>query len=766
MSKKTSREIALERRKAMSDSGKKAAAYSSTTQDRVRSSQDIQNSGIQSSPNTQNITKPTIKHIPKTKVTRKSSSTTLSSKELVIERRKAMSTHGKSAINSSDRTRTDVKKEIPVNTVKSTINKNQEVQNSHNTEIKTSKPNVKRRIKQKRKPITNTSRDIVLARREAQSKHGKSATKQNTSAASLARRGDPDLSSREISQRVRELRSKTGATGSNKGNGKCRPCGPNKNGAKQNIADASWKVGKSETDSGQIVTGTQANRSLKTTGNEASTCRTVTGTQYMGADVIDQFCQDRPSYKQPLRSTVTSTTSGNKVTGNEVGRSERVTGDEPGTCKHLTGTEYVSANQSQKYCGDVPRNPSKVKHSTTIDGLKVSGSLPGRSTLVTGDESGSGHQLTGDQYLGSEPNPKGKAFEKVGRYNTLNGNNVTGTGVGRSDHMTGNEHGSCKNVTGDEYIGSQQYEKFCGSKPKPEARKVGLSLSSKSNLISGTMTGRSKIVTGDEPGSCKVLTGTPYAGLDQINENCNNETSEDMKSRATVNSGNNSNARLTGQQPGIGGVMTGAKKGACKNLTGTPYVGGDQFSQACDNPPHDTAYANQEKSAGNSWNEFSVKSPSRDNYSEKNTQGVTGNEYENGSKVTGPFDMAVDKVTGTEKFRFEPNKNITYKQKMEIEEADRAAKTPEKRVASRITGEGQSVGNVTGDDWDRGDKVTGTEGASSRKRNPSRAGFMSAMPPMEVKRNEETEKPDFLITGSSGNTREGQLVTFSGGARG
>jgi len=764
MSKKTSREIALERRKAMSDSGKKAAAYSSTTQDRVRSSQDIQISGTQSSSNNQNIIKSATKHIPKTKVNRKSSSTALSAKELVIERRKAMSTHGKSAIASSDRTRTDFKKEISVKEVKPTVVENQEIQNSNNTETKTLKPNVKRRINQKRKPIANTSRDIVLARREAQSKHGKSASKQNTSAASLARRGDPDLSSREISQRVRELRSKTGATGSNKGNGKCRPCGPNKNGAKQNIADASWKVGKSETDSGQIVTGTQANRSVKTTGNEASTCRTVTGTQYMGAEVIDQFCQDRPSYKQPLRSTVTATTSGNKVTGNEVGRSDRVTGDEPGTCKNLTGTEYVSSNQSQKYCGDVPKNPSKVKHSTTIDGLKVSGSLPGRSTLVTGDESGSGHQLTGDQYLGSEPNPKGKVFEKVGSYNTLNGNNVTGTGVGRSEHMTGNEHGSCKNVTGDEYIGSQQYEKFCGSKPKPEARKVGLSLSSKSNLISGTMTGRSKTVTGDEPGSCKVLTGTPYAGLDQINENCSTETSEDVKSRATVNSGNNSNARLTGQQPGIGGVMTGAKKGACKNLTGTPYVGGDQFSKACDNPPHDTAYANPEQSAGNSWNEFSVKSPSREKYSEKNTQGVTGNEYENGSKITGPFDMAIDKVTGTEKFRFEPNKNITYKQKMQIEEVDRAAKTPEKRVASRITGEGQSVGNVTGDDWDRGDKVTGTEGASSRKRNPSRAGNMSAMPPLEVKRNEETEKPDFLITGSSGNTRDGQLVTFSGGA--
>ena len=189
MSKKTSREIALERRKAMSDSGKKAAAYSSTTKDRVRSSQDIQISGTQSSPNNQNISKPAINHIPKTQANRKSSSTTLSSKELVIERRKAMSTHGKSAITSSDRTRTDVKKESSVNTAKSTISKNQDSQDSTSTESKSLNPIVKRRINQKRKPITNTSRDIVLARREAQSKHGKSATKQNTSAASLARRG-------------------------------------------------------------------------------------------------------------------------------------------------------------------------------------------------------------------------------------------------------------------------------------------------------------------------------------------------------------------------------------------------------------------------------------------------------------------------------------------------------------------------------------------------------------------------------------------------
>ena len=137
MSKKTSREIALERRKAMSDSGKKAAAYSSTTKDRVRSSQDIQISGTQSSTN-QNNSNSAIKHIPKTQVNSKFSSTTLSSKELVSERRKAMSTHGKSAITSSDRTRTDVKKGSPVNTPISTISKKQESQDSTTTESKLS----------------------------------------------------------------------------------------------------------------------------------------------------------------------------------------------------------------------------------------------------------------------------------------------------------------------------------------------------------------------------------------------------------------------------------------------------------------------------------------------------------------------------------------------------------------------------------------------------------------------------------------------------
>ncbi len=753
MTTKTSRQIALERRIAMSDGGKKSLIKSSSRQDRVRSASDARVSSDISVNKSSVVTKISKSSTKKYSTPLKSSS--LTSRELVLQRRKALSTHGKPAMNSSDRTRTEIASnkntEISINPV--------EVKENNSTPIK--KVTHKRRVSSKRKVISNTSRDIVLARREAQSKHGKSAIKQNTSAASLARRGDPNLSSREISQRVRDLRSKTGAT-SIKGSGKCRPCGPNRNGSKQK-ADAYWKVGESGTNSGQTVTGTQANRSSKTTGNEPSTCRDITGTQYLGKEVINEFCNSDLNYTQPSKINVSSTTSGNKVTGNEVGRSSLVTGNEPGTCKNLTGTEYTSANLSESYCGEASKNPSKIRHSKTLDGQNISGSLPGRSSLVTGDESGSGHQLTGDQYLGADPLPDGKSFEKVGTYNTLNGNLVTGTGVGRSERMTGNESGSCKNITGDEYIGSQQYESFCGAKPTAEARKVGLSISPNNNFISGTMTGRSDHVTGDEPGTCKNVTGTPYAGVEQLENNCDPNTKNELRGKGKVYLGNSSNARLTGKQPGIGGQLTGAGKGACLNPTGTPYVGGDQLSSNCSNHESTQSFANDEKEKHNTWNDFSVHSPSRERYSEKMRDSVTGNQYESGSNITGPFDMAVDKVTGTEQFRFDKNKLNTVKPKEDNQDIN----LEEERAQSRITGEGQSAGlNITGDDWARGDRVTGTEGASSRRRNPSRASLMNAMPPMDIKRNEKMKEPDFLITGSSGNTKEGQLVTFSGGARG
>jgi hypothetical protein len=65
--------------------------------------------------------------------------------------------------------------------------------------------------------------------------------------------------------------------------------------------------------------------------------------------------------------------------------------------------------------------------------------------------------------------------------------------------------------------------------------------------------------------------------------------------------------------------------------------------------------------------------------------------------------------------------------------------------------------------------VTGTEGTSAMGRNPTRRGGpVSAMPVVshEDKRNERLPEPVSRVTGGSGNTERGALVTYSGGARG
>ncbi len=787
MSTQSSRQLVLERRKALSQGGKKAALLETSSPNRVRSAADARATRTDPAQiSTQEQSSSVINYSSSI-----SSSSTLKSdrtikkvsqpsRELVLARREALSRRGKSAETSTDRTRVDVHRnssseKVATSTAIKYCCDECEVRDgiSSSTSESTNKTDISanlvsknsgRRKSTKRRAIQNTSRALVLARREAQSKHGKTAGKQPTSAASVARQGDPDLTSRELAQRVRELRSKSGSTG-NKRSGTTRPCGPNRNGSKQNsAADAHWKVGISETSSGQTVTGTQANRSPRTTGNEASTCRSITGTQYLGSEVFDAFCQSSPTPSQPSKVSITNTTHGNRVTGNEVGRSEKVTGDEPGTCKNLTGTEYISANQSNSYCGGVQPSPRKVGQSLTLEGRKVSGVMVGRSANVTGDEAGSSKGLTGDQYLGSEPLPEGRPAEKVGSFNTLRGAGVTGTNVARSQSVTGNEPGSCKTVTGDEYVGPQQYQSFCGGNPQPEAAKVGLSLTNKSQSVSGTLTGRSNLVTGDEPGTCKAITGTPYAGIEQVSQLCNQDSVQEIHHRTPRPFGT-PGAHMTGQQPGIGGVMTGANKGACEPLTGTPYVGRDQFQQACPSSPVAGSSEDQNSSPNKYGKQFSVQSPAKEAQVERQVlSGVTGTSYENGSNITGPFDMATNKVTGTEQFRFD-SKQRQFKS-TEIKE-DFSQDDSQSRPVSRVTGEGQSAGlNITGDDWARGDQVTGTEGVSARRRNPSRLGLMNAMPSNQSKRNEELAKPDFLITGSSGNTRDGQLVTFSGGARG
>jgi len=612
---------------------------------------------------------------------------------------------------------------------------------------------------------SSTAKSAALARRKALSTRGKAGIGSSSmTEAQAARASNPKMTGRELAQVLREQRSRRGAAGQKKS----APTGRKRKAAEVNVGaaqDAPWKVGASETTSGQTITGTMVGRKKNMTGDEASTCRSITGTEYMGADIFSKFCQTDAQPSTAKKVMVTSTSHGNPVSGNRMGRASNVTGNEPGTCKNVTGGEYVSAEQTQGYCGEFARkSPRKVSMVETMKGKAVTGNNVGRSEMVTGDEYGMRQSLTGTQY--SKPEDIGNAPSKVGVSATLRGGRVTGTMVGRGARMTGDEAGSCRNVSGDDYLGQEQFSSFCETTPKPKDQKVGVSETLGGRTVTGSMAGRSGNVTGDEPGTCKAVTGTPYAGSEQYKEFCAAPQSAEAKARMQP-AKRTWGKPMTGQQPGIGGNLTGAGKGACEPVSGTPYMGADQVAEACpataaepDSP--DFPQPLVQSSGGQApWEDFSVTAPAHASQTDARSSQVTGLQYERGN-ITGPFGMADGKVTGTEQARF-GNKQTSSQIEVPV-----TAETIEGRVKSRISGEGMDTGQrITGDDWDRGNHVTGTEGLSATRRNPTiRSGAMKPMPAASMARPETVPVPVSKVTGGSGNTEKGSLITYSGGARG
>ena len=754
----TARAVALERRKAMSQGGKASLGGKSNAAPSRPAASSPATAGSAAA----------------RRPARPATPSGSSAREASLERRKAMSTRGKSAVHSGDRTRTA--NDIPGGSADTEVKQAADPKKGDcgcgcggkgdcNDKAPAQEPTVRtsrsRNHRAPRKAIAqNPSKAAALARRRAQSTRGKAGiSSTGMSEAQTARAANPQLSGRELSKALREQRSKRGSSGQKKSapTGRRRKAKDNAPGA---ASDQPWKVGASETVSGQTVTGTMVGRDVSVTGDEASTCRSITGTEYMGADIFREFCQADPKAPTSKKVAVTSTSHGNPVTGNQLGRASKVTGNEPGTCKNVTGDEYTSAEQQQGYCGEfAQKSPRKPSMAETMKGKGVTGDQVGRSERVTGDEHGMNRMLTGTQY--TKPEEIGGAPPKVGKSQTLRGGSVTGTMVGRGERMTGDEAGSCRNVTGDDYIGEEQFTSFCSTKPEPQDQKVGVSSTAGGESVTGSMTGRSSKVTGDEPGTCKSVTGTPYAGSEQLDAYCEAPAADAAKKR-TAPSRRNFGAQMTGQQPSVGGRMTGDEKGACETVSGTPYVGADQVAEACPATASEPGSADFPRPVdGTPWSDFSTGGPSHASRQPAHQSHVTGSQYESSSQITGPFGMAGGKVTGTEEARFGQGNNAPEPIRETVEEIDG-------RVKSRITGEGMDAGaKITGDDWERGDHVTGTEGASAARRNMTMRGNvpMGAMG-ARAAQPQEAPQPVSKVTGSSGNTESGSLITSSGGARG
>jgi len=184
---------------------------------------------------------------------------------------------------------------------------------------------------------------------QAKGKAGQDAFKSSGSSQSgaKAKLANPDASTREIAQQVRAERCAHGKT--------CATGGSRPMRKPRNHKDAPSKVGESETLHGQSVSGTQVGQGeKKMTGAESGACQLVSGTEYLGSEEFSKNCDVQPT-PQPAKVTQTQTTRGQVVSGTtKVGRGDKMTGNETGTCSSITGTEYLPADQSKMYCGDVP----------------------------------------------------------------------------------------------------------------------------------------------------------------------------------------------------------------------------------------------------------------------------------------------------------------------------------------------------------------------------------------------------------------------------
>ncbi len=167
------------------------------------------------------------------------------------------------------------------------------------------------------------------------------------------------------------------------------------------------------------------------------------------------------------------------MTGLRIGPGVRVTGDEPGAALPVSGTQYVPADGSAPAFGAGP----KVGLVRTPQGLVVSGTTVRDKVPITGDEPGEHLRITGeaDQKLDDDLTPRTDGTyrptqSRAGPTRTArvrgrhqagapergrvrapaggtddDGLAVTGTAVGRSGRVTGNEAGACRPITGDQY---------------------------------------------------------------------------------------------------------------------------------------------------------------------------------------------------------------------------------------------------------------------------------------------------------------------------
>jgi hypothetical protein len=501
---------------------------------------------------------------------------------------------------------------------------------------------------------------------------------------------------------------------------------------------------------------------------------TVAGTPSgNGASAVGSYRSPRPTGRQI-------------VTASRIGNGSEVTGADAGVTLPISGTQNIATAAGFAFRSGGP----KVGHARTRQGGIVSGSLVRSTVPVTGDEAGARIHITGeaDQRLEDDltersasgapgmaqfqrqiaPNGRsgfgtnlGGSSNRAGSRerqrsapleSTETGLPITGSAVGRTIRVTGDEPGACRQVTGDQYLSPARAQAECGGRgggTAPAAQlgamrrdpvsgaKVSVAETWGRQRVTGCNVEHDPRVTGDAAGSCAVLTGTPYHGTGTVAAICPPTAADGAVARLAARPGA---AAVTGDTPLNVEHVTGAGRGAKLAISGTPYYGDP------------TTEAVTESSVAAVAARFSIRSPQL--AAQLKAADVAAPQTA-AERITGSFAIGLEKVTGNLEFRFQPR---------------RAAHDDARPAHSRVSGEGSISGRrITNGSWGDHPAVTGTEGSAAAQRNPSeRDGkphtFAGAV---RFKSQAKQEDSKQLVTGLFGwSSKSGAKVTLSGGAQG
>ncbi|MGV6810332.1 MAG: CsoS2 family carboxysome shell protein [bacterium] len=541
----------------------------------------------------------------------------------------------------------------------------------------------------------------------------------------LAKMSDPSASTRDIAKKVRAARCSKG--------GNCAPSSSEsstqqRRSRRKSNTVAPAKVSFSETLRGQAISGGHVGQG-KMTGAEVGSCQRVSGTEYLGAEEFTTHCGNNLPPAAPSKISQTQTTRGQTVSGTEVGRSSSVSGDLAGQCQAVTGTEYLPADQSELFCqadSPVAATPAASERRGSVM------SAPTRErgqTKVTGAET-----------------PMTKAKPRTERR----------TSVMSAPQRDPSQQAAT--VTGAEKLEFNAKQRQAAPAAPAAPRKVMPATTALGNTTTGTQVGRLETVTGDHRGYCQSVTGTGYQSQEEATAVCQTPPppapSNPQRLSRTLN-----NQAVTGERAGAINGATGSEAGVCKAVTGTPYMGLEGSAETCSVEQLEEISARREVS--HQGRSLTGTEP-----------GVTG--------LTGAQKGACSLITGTE--YHSANQTNAYCGSAQPGDSDfplmlNNATPAAAPVSTTVTSpaessdtaeEASSNSRITGDGWDRGAKVTGTEGHWAAQRNTSLRGqtHQSPMSAMSFRPSKEMEDvPQSPITGSAGNTGQGAKVTLSGGAR-